>query len=128
MGLGRTMNDTEKYLFDLNGYLHIEGLLSGEDVRACLAVVDQLEDYFQRNIDAEPQLTGFSGIRYRFNAEHGCHSYKNTSGGGLQYIIDDFLNASPAFDRIVGHEPTMQYVREVSTGPFRIGSSEIRYR
>lgn len=122
------MNDTEKYLFDLNGYLHIEGLLSGPDVRACLGAVDQLEGYFRKNIDAEPQLTGFSNIRYRFNAEYGCHSYKNTSGGGLQYVIDDFLNASPSFDRLVGHEPTMRYMREVATGPFRIGSSEIRYR
>ena len=122
------MNDTEKYLFDLNGYLLVKGLLGAGEVGACLAAADALEAHIEKHIDAEPQFLGHSSIRYRFDEMYNCHSYKNRSGGGLQYVVDDFLNASSAFDPLVGHEPTMRYVENLVAGPYRIGSSELRYR
>jgi hypothetical protein len=122
------MNYTEKYLFDLNGYLLVKGLLGNDDVRACLAAATELEEHIGNNIDAEPQFLGHASIRYRFDETYNCYSYKNQSGGGVQYIVDDFLNASSAFDVLVGHEPTMRYVEDLAAGPYRIGSSELRYR
>ena len=122
------MDDTERYLFDLNGYLLVKGCLSEIDLHACLAAADQLEEHIKLHADDEPQLRGFAGIPYRFDERYQCHSYKSTSGGGLQYVVDDFLNASPAFDVLVNHEKTMGYVREMIAGPVRIGSSELRYR
>jgi hypothetical protein len=122
------MNDTERYLFDLNGYLLVKGCLEESERRACLTAADDLEDHLARHADDEPQMVGYAGIRYRFDEKYHCHSYKGVAGGGLQYVIDDFLNASPAFDSLVNHERTMGYVREMVAGPVRIGSSELRYR
>ncbi len=122
------MNDLEKYQFDLGGYLLVKGLLRLDQVSAYLSAADELESHFLKNMDAEPQFSGFSSIRYRFDEKYQCHSYKNASGGGLQLILDDFLNASKAFDSLVAHEPTMEYVRELAAGPYWIGNSELRYR
>jgi hypothetical protein len=122
------MNDEERYLFDLNGYLLVQNCLDEEDRLACLAAADQLEGHFASHSNDELQHKGFAGIHYRFDEEYQCHFYKNTSGGGAQYIVDDFLNASSAFDALVNHEKTMGYVREFIAGPVRIGSSELRYR
>ena len=38
------MTDDEKYLFDLNGYIVIEGLLSPDDVAAANAAIDRRID------------------------------------------------------------------------------------
>ena len=122
------MTPNEKYLFDLNGFLLVKRLLDDLEVNEFRTAVDDLESYVQQHIDAEPQLGGFSDIRYRFSEEHECFSYKSASGGGLQFVVDDFLNASSAFDKLVGHPATMKYVEELGSGPFRIGNSEIRYR
>ncbi len=122
------MNDFEKYEFDLNGYLLVKGLLSPSEFSACLTATNELEGHFLANVDAGPQLLGYSHIRYRFDEKYQCHSYKNESGGGLQLILDDFLNASEVFDTLVAHEPTMDYVREMAVGPHWIGNSELRFR
>jgi hypothetical protein len=122
------MNDVEKYQFDLNGYLLVKGLLGLDDVRRCLVVADAMESHIATNIDAEPRLLGFANISHRFDEKYQCYSYKSTSGGGLQYVVDDFLNASEAFDPLVGHPPTMEYIEELSAGPHWISSSELRYR
>jgi hypothetical protein len=122
------MDSGEKYLFDLNGYLLVRGILDPAEVAACLAVADELEGYVAAHIDDEPQRSGYADIRYRFDDRYQFHSYKSQSGGGLQYILDDFLNASPAFDCLVNHPATMDYVRDLASGPYIIGSSELRYR
>jgi hypothetical protein len=120
------MNNVEKYQFDLNGYLLVKRLLSASEVDSCLAAANALEAHFAENIDAEPRLVGFTGLSYRFDEKHQCYSYKSDFGGGLQIIVDDFLNASQAFDLLIGHAPTMEYVKELSDGPHWIGSSELR--
>ena len=38
------MNDTEKYLFDLNGYLVVENALTAEEVAACNEAIDRNPD------------------------------------------------------------------------------------
>jgi hypothetical protein len=124
-----SMDKFEKYHFDLKGYLLVEGILDPETTRQCLAAVDALEDRIVRNIDDGPFFVGHFGLRYNFDEELGCSSYQtNHGGGGVQYVVDDFLNAAPEFDVLVGHERTMAYVREFVEGPIRLNSSEIRYR
>jgi hypothetical protein len=122
------MNDIERYQFDLNGYLLVRDLLNPTLVEAYLSAANDLESHIAANIDAEPQLTGFANVKYRFDVDYQCYSYKHTSGGGLQYIVDDFLNASAVFDSLVNHEQTMLYVEDLAAGPYRIGASELRYR
>ena len=122
------MNETERYLFDLNGYIIVRNILSDEEVRQYLAVAEQLEDHFRTTIDDEPRLLGFAHIPYRFDDKYQCHTYKHMGGGGMQIVVDDFLNASPVFDSLVGHARTMAYVDELCVGPNWIGSSELRYR
>lgn len=121
------MNDTEKYQFDLNGYLLVRGILDPAHVHSCLAAANALRDHMAANIDSEPQYRCYFNLDYRFDEKYQCHSYKNQAGG-MQYVIDDFLNASSAFDVLVNHEPTMRYVRELCPGPYRILSSELRCR
>ena len=122
------MNETERYLFDLNGYIIVRNILSPEEISAYLAVADELEEHFRTTIDDEPRMLGFANIPFRFDEKHQCYGYKHTGGGGLQIVIDDFLNASPAFDSLVGHAATMAYVDELCVGPNWVGSSELRYR
>lgn len=122
------MNEIERYQFDLNGYIIVKKILSDEEVRRYLAVVEAKEDHFRNTIDDEPRMVGFANIPYRFDEKNQCFAYKHMGGGGLQLVIDDFLNISPEFDSIVGHPRTMAYVDEMCVGPNWIGSSEIRYR
>ena len=122
------MNETERYLFDLNGYLVVKGCLKEREREACLASAVELEAHVAQHADDEPQSVGFAGIQHRFDEKYKYHSYKSVSGGGVQYVVDDFLNTSPAFDILVNHERTMDFVREMVVGPHRIGSSELRYR
>ena len=37
---GRRMDENEQYLFDINGYLHLKGVLSPEEVARCNAAID----------------------------------------------------------------------------------------
>jgi hypothetical protein len=125
------MDDVEKYHFDLNGYLLVKGALDREATARCLAAADALEKRVEATVDSEPHYVGHFGLRYHYDEALGCSSYSsNHGGGGMQYVVDDFLNADPAFDVFVGHEPVMTYLREMLAGPglMRLTSSELRYR
>ena len=39
-----TVTKTERYLFDLNGFIVLKGALSGEEVDDCNAILDELRD------------------------------------------------------------------------------------
>ena len=56
----------------------------------------------------------------------GCH-VQGTRAEGSTVIIEDF-NADPAFDLLIGHQPTMDYVNAVIQGRPTINNSEIRIR
>src|SRR5689334_5097715 len=117
------MNKFEKYHFDLEGYIVVKGLLTKDEIARCLDVANQLEDECQRTIVGEPTFRGQYNIGYYANPALGVLCYENTWGGGRQIVVDDCLNASSALDGLVGHEPTMRYIRELSPGPYRITSS-----
>ena len=123
------MNDYERYQFDLNGYFLVKGALDKDSAAHCLTAVDAMEHRIASTVDDEPHFIGHFGLRYHHDRELGCSSYlSNHGGGGLQYVVDDFLNADPAFDVLVGHEPVTSYIREMVVGSVMINSSELRYR
>jgi hypothetical protein len=123
------MDEFERYQFDLNGYLLVKGALTRDATSRCLAAADIMEQRIASTIDDEPHFVGHYGLRYHYDEELGCSSYQtNHGGGGLQYVVDDFLNADPAFDAVVGHETVMSYVHRMIVGPVKIISSELRYR
>lgn len=121
------MTDHEKYFFDLTGYLVVKQLLSPEDTARLLAAAEKLEAHVSEHVDREPSFVGKFYIRYHHDPALGYNSYKSTAGG-LQLIVDDFFNASAAFDVLIDHKRSMEYVHELSPGPHHIGSGEIRYR
>lgn len=124
------MDDRERYHFDLNGYLHVKGLLSAQEVAQALSAADKLERHFAETVNAEPKYHSLHyKMDYHYDATLGTSSYEaNHGGGGPQYVVDDFLNADPAFDLFVGHARTLEYVRGFIESPFKIVSSELRYR
>jgi len=122
------MNKFEKYHFDLEGYIVVKGLLTKDETARYLDVANQLEAECSRTIAGEPTFRGQYNIGYYANPQLGVLCYENMWGGGRQIVVDDCLNASSAFDALVGHEPTMRYIRELSPGPYRITSSEMRFR
>lgn len=123
------MDDVEKYLFDLNGYLVVKGALDPESTARCLAAAEAVEKRVEATIDSEPHFIGHYGLRYHYDDELGCSTCaSNHGGGGMQYVIDDFLNADPAFDVFVSHAPIMRYLADIVSGPLRITSSELRLR
>ena len=53
---------------------------------------------------------------------------QGSNAEGRTIIIEDFWNADPAFDLLLGHEPTMKYVHAAVQGRPTINNSEIRIR
>jgi hypothetical protein len=121
------MTEEEKYLFDLNGYILVKRLLSASEVADCLRAAKELEPRVRRTIDKEPFCTAKFGLRYHLEEELGCSWYKSDAGG-TQHIVEDFINASPSFDCLINHQPTMKYVHALARGPYHITSAELRFR
>jgi hypothetical protein len=122
------VDEFEKYHFDLEGYLLVRGLLTKAEAAQLLAEAKILEAAALPRLSDPPSFVGKFNIEYRELVDLGSFAYENQSGGGRQIIVDDFLNASPAFNFLVAHEPTMKYVRSLATGPYRLTSSELRIR
>ena len=53
------MNEEEKYLFDLNGYLVIKDVLASDEIALCNQSVDQHTDQIRERVD-ELSLSGGS--------------------------------------------------------------------
>lgn len=124
------MDDRERYHFDLTGYLLVRGVLSPDEVKRALTAIESLEQRFVTGVQSQPKYDSLQfKMDYHYDAELGTSSYvANHGGGGPQYVVDDFLNADPAFDLFVAHPRTMSYVREMTETPCKIMSSELRYR
>ena len=121
------MNAVELYEFDRQGYLVIEGMLSPEEVASLAAAVDRLEEHAIARVDSAPRKKSPWGAEYHRNPEMGYH-VQGSNAEGRTIIIEDFWNADPAFDLLLGHEPTMKYVQAVIQGRPTINNSEIRIR
>ncbi len=121
------MSPEELYLFDLNGFLLVRNMLDEAHLVEMRRVVDEIEPHVVENVNKPPYHYGWAHIRYHNDPQYRYLSYRLQNGGD-QYIVDDFINISPVFDYVVGHERTMKYVADFVCGPVCLRSMELRYR
>lgn len=121
------MNETQRYEFDRQGYLVIPNLLAPAQAAGLAAAVDELEEHAVARLDAPPRKRSPWGREYHLDPDRGYH-VQGRRAEGATVIIEDFWNADPAFDLLIGHQPTMDYVSAVIQGRATINNSEIRIR
>ena len=128
------MNDTDRYLFDLQGYVHLPGLLTAETTATLYQAALALEQ--------EALAARATGARWISRAEarkpdprpdywqHPEHGYfaKGTTEPGDTVLVEDFWLSPSAFDVLIGHEPTLAAIRRVIRGKVAINNSELRIR
>ncbi len=121
------MTEIEHYEFDRLGYIIIEDMLRPEEVARLAKAGDELEEHALQHVDLPPRKFSGWGAEYHANQEKGYHA-RGTREEGQTLIIEDFWNADPAFDFLVGHDRTMEYANAVILGRPTINNSEIRIR
>ena len=121
------MTDIEKYEFDRLGYLVLPGLLALDEVTRLARVIDELESHALARVGQPPRKKSAWGPEYHANAEKGYYvSGERKEGATL--IIEDFFNANSAFDFLVNHARTMDYIRSIVQERPTINNSEVRIR
>ncbi len=121
------MNEIQRYEFDRQGFVVIENLLTKAQAARLAAAVDALEEHAVARLAAPPRKRSPWGPEYHRDLDLGYH-VQGAREEGSTVIIEDFWNADPAFDLLVGHQPTMDYVSAVVQGRATINNSEIRIR
>ncbi len=121
------MNDTQRYEFDRQGFLVIENMLTAVQVASLAAAVDALEEHAVAGLDDPPRKRSPWGPDYHRDPDLGYH-VQGSRQEGSTVIIEDFWNADPAFDLLIGHQPAMDSVSSVIQGRATINNSEIRIR
>lgn len=123
------MNDIQKYEFDRLGYLVIPQLLTPGEVAGLARAVDELEEHVAANISKPPRKVSpwsFSSDYHR-DEERGYHA-NGEKAKGKTFLIEDIWNASPAFDLLINHAKTMEYIRAIILETPTINNSELRIR
>ncbi len=121
------MNEIEKYEFDRLGYLVIKEMLTPAQTALLRTTIDELEDHALARVQAPPRKKSPWGQEYHADADYHYHAWgERTDGKTL--MIEDFWNASPAFDLLLDHPRTIDYIREIILGRYTINNSEIRIR
>jgi hypothetical protein len=121
------MNDVEKYEFDRLGYLVIKDMLTKAQARTLFDAINELEEHALARLHVPPRKQAAWGHDYHADDERGYHAWGERAEGKT-LIIEDFWNASPAFDMLLDHACTLDYIREIVQGRFTINNSEIRIR
>ena len=121
------MNEIQRYEFDRQGFLVIRNLLAPAQAAALAAAVDALEEHAVARLDAPPRKRSPWGREYHRDLDLGYH-VQGSREEGATVIVEDFWNADPAFDLLIGHQPTMACVRAVIQGRPTINNSELRIR
>ena len=121
------MNDLQRYEFDRQGFLVIENMLTAVQVASLAAAVDALEEHAVAGLDDPPRKRSPWGPDYHRDPDLGYH-VQGSRQEGSTVIIEDFWNADPAFDLLIGHQPAMDSVSSVIQGRATINNSEIRIR
>ena len=121
------MNEIERYQFDRCGYLHIPSLISPEEASALLDASQALEEDAFRIAGESERWKSIWGPEYWRSAEWGYFAGgKRAEGATL--MVEDFWNYTTAFDFLIGHPRTMEYIRRIIQGPVSINNSELRIR
>jgi hypothetical protein len=121
------MTEIEQYEFDRQGYIVIKNMLTDQEVASLRSTVDVLEEHALEHVDKPPQKVSAWGATYHVNAEKGYH-VQGSKAEGKTLIVEDFWNADSAFDVLLDHSRTMDYVRAVVRSRPTINNSEIRIR
>jgi len=121
------MDAIQKYEFDRQGFLHIPQMLTGYEVAKLSASMDQLEAHALEHVNLPPRRISLWGNDVHHNLEKGYYAH-GSGGVGNTLIVEDFFNTDPAFDLLVNHVKTMDYIRNIVQGPVRINNSELRVR
>ena len=119
------MTGTEKYEFDRQGFIVLPDFLSQQEVEYLKHAIQKLEKHARKNYQLEPRNA--RKPNYHFNSEGGYH----VTGGhqhGQTLIIEDFFNFDPAFDFLVNHQKTMDYIAGIVREKIAINNSELRVR
>lgn len=102
------MNDYEKYLFDLNGYLVVEDALTPEEVRACNEAIEHSRD----RIRIRPEEQSLSGGSTALKGRHG----RGDLGGMLTWPKP----WCQPFRDLLAHPKIVPYLLEVLRDGFRL--------
>ena len=123
------MNEIEQYEFDRQGFIVIRDMLTSAEVGGLRDAVDSLEEHALAHVDEPPRKKSPRprGPEYHFDPEKGYHA-RGKNGEGDTLMIEDFWNADEAFDVLVNHRRTMEYVSTVVQERPTINNSEIRIR
>ena len=121
------MNEEEAYEFDRQGYIIIKGMLDENQVRSLADAIDALEDHALAHVALPPRKVSAWGADYHLNGEKGYH-VQGAKAEGQTLIIEDFWNADSAFDVLVNHGRTMDYIHAIVKARPTINNSEIRIR
>ncbi|HLI00697.1 MAG TPA: phytanoyl-CoA dioxygenase family protein [Acidimicrobiales bacterium] len=130
------MNIVEQYEFDRTGYIVLRDFLSPAEVKTLAEAADRLEEHALPRAALPPRKRSHvtkGDNDWHWEAERGYHAMTRPvrDGGdqeGQTLIVEDFINFDPAFDFLVDHAPTMEYVRSIVQGPIRINNTELRVR
>ena len=113
--------------FDRQGFLVIHNLLTPAQVTTLAGAVDALEEHAVARLDAPPRKRSPWGAEYHRDPDLGYHVH-GAREQGATVIIEDFWNADPAFEVLIGHPPTMPYVDAVIQGRATIAGDPDRRR
>ena len=102
------MNDEEKYLFDLNGYLVIKNVLASDEIALCNQSVDQHADQIRERV-GELSLSG------------GSEPLKGVTGrGDLGGMLGWEKPWSQPFRELLAHPKIVPYLNEILGVGFRM--------
>ena len=121
------MNEAESYEFDRQGYIVIKDMLDAAQVKSLAAAIDALEEHALAHVELPPRKKSAWGAEYHANMEKGYH-VQGAKAEGQTLIIEDFWNADPAFDILLDHARSMDYIRAIVKARPTINNSEIRIR
>ena len=102
------MNEEQKYLFDLNGYVVLPDVLSAQQLKECNRELDLLE---QTNPVEYP--------------EPFCLGQERTKDN---LYISNILEASPVFHNLIDPPNVIDVIAEVTGGPYRLNHTYTIYR
>lgn len=121
------MTPTQQYLFDLQGYLHLPGLLTPEQAGTLLDAAKRLERDALESASTSPKWKSVWGAQYWQNPKHSYFAH-GSNNHGQTLMVDDFWHFPDAFDFLIDYAPTLAIVRSVVQGDIGVNNSELRIR
>ena len=121
------MNQIELYEFDRQGFIHIPQFLTTAEIHSLSCTIEQLETHARSKLDKPKRKISKWGPKYYLCPDHGYH-FQGGIESGETLIIEDFFNFSPAFDFLVSHEKSMEYISAIVQEEIGINNSELRIR